>query len=324
MVRFTKPITLLTGFLGSGKTTFLNQWLKQKQGTRIAIIENELGKESPDGFLIEKGDEDILEINSGCFCCSGQNKLMSLLEQLADRQTEFDEIIIELTGIANPLQLIEQLTRHPLLREHFPLQKVICIIDSEAITCWSEANPELISQLVASDIWVWNRCTNLTSEERIAQQSHFAMLNPLASHHYVEGKKFPVSAIEDAGVDGGIPTISAAESQYRQLKKHDIKALHFKYSGFFQIDMLYYRLFQLMVVQSGDLLRIKAVLNKPDETHRIILQGAGRHVYMDAGPPWEADEPRTNTLLLIGKHLNQENFDKLFKKYLNVAESAST
>jgi G3E family GTPase len=314
MTAFVRPVTLLTGFLGSGKTTFLNQWIKAKRPLRIAIIENELGKESPDGMLIEATYDDILEINSGCFCCSGQRRLMDLLEHLADRHLEFDEIVIELTGIANPLSLKEQLTKHPLLRAHFPLKQIICLIDTETITERSKSNEEVVAQLVASDIWVWNHCESVSYDELQNLQAEFSELNPFALHYRNSGKTFPVEEVFNS--QNCEPGIAELKKRDTITNTHEIHALSFSFPGHFRIDMLYYRLFQLMHIQNGDLMRIKAVLYKPDEAHKIILQGAGRHVYMDPGPIWEESEQKTNTILLIGKSLVEENYRKLFSRYL--------
>src|SRR4029078_270128 len=100
------PVTILTGFLGAGKTTLLNRILKEDHGHRIAVIENEFGEVGVDSAIIEKSDEQILEMNNGCICCTGRVDLIKILGTLKDKRDtgalKFDRVIIETTGMADP------------------------------------------------------------------------------------------------------------------------------------------------------------------------------------------------------------------------------
>ena len=102
MKQSQKPVTILTGFLGAGKTTFLNHLLKEKSDIRYAIIENEFGEQGIDGELVIHPDQTIVELNNGCLCCTLNDNLYEILNELFDRREEFDEIIIEATGVADP------------------------------------------------------------------------------------------------------------------------------------------------------------------------------------------------------------------------------
>ena len=96
------PVTIITGFLGAGKTTLLNQIIAQKNDTRFAIIENEIGAVNLDSEFIIGADEDIFQITDGCLCCSLSVELSKLLGELIRRKSEFNHLIIETTGIADP------------------------------------------------------------------------------------------------------------------------------------------------------------------------------------------------------------------------------
>ncbi|MGH8745034.1 MAG: CobW family GTP-binding protein, partial [Burkholderiales bacterium] len=93
------PVTILTGFLGSGKTTLLNRILKEDHGRRVAVIENEFGEVGVDNEIIESGDEQIVEMNNGCICCTVRGDLIKILGDLKDRRNagslKFDRVIIE-------------------------------------------------------------------------------------------------------------------------------------------------------------------------------------------------------------------------------------
>src|SRR6201981_2564199 len=96
------PVTILTGFLGSGKTTLLNRILREDHGHRIAVIENEFGEVGVDSDLIEKGDEQIVQMNNGCICCTVRGDLIRILGDLMKRREKFDHILVETTGMADP------------------------------------------------------------------------------------------------------------------------------------------------------------------------------------------------------------------------------
>jgi len=110
-----KPVTILTGFLGAGKTTFLNHLLARNEERRYAIIENEYGRQGIDNELVLRPDETIVQLDSGCLCCTLNDDLYDLLNDLHERRDEFDEIIIEATGLADPTGLAEPFLAHPLI-----------------------------------------------------------------------------------------------------------------------------------------------------------------------------------------------------------------
>src|SRR6187401_3267575 len=100
------PVTILTGFLGSGKTTLLNRILKEDHGHRIAVIENEFGESGIDSEIIEKSEEQIIEMNNGCICCTVRGDLIRILGTLREKRDQgslkFDRVVIETTGMADP------------------------------------------------------------------------------------------------------------------------------------------------------------------------------------------------------------------------------
>ena len=128
-----KPVTILTGFLGAGKTTFLNHLLQENEDIRYLIIENEFGEQSIDNELLLQPKESIIEFKNGCLCCSMNGNLYDILNDLYERRSEFDEIIIEATGIADPVGLVEPFIVHPLINKHFPIAAIICLVDAELV-----------------------------------------------------------------------------------------------------------------------------------------------------------------------------------------------
>jgi len=146
------PVTIITGFLGAGKTTFLNHLLQENTDSRYAIIENEFGAQGIDNELVLRPDETIVELNNGCLCCTLNENLYDILNELFDRRSEFDEINIEATGVADPTGLAEPFIAHPLIKKHFPLKAIICLVDAEQVEDQLKETEEAINQITFSDI----------------------------------------------------------------------------------------------------------------------------------------------------------------------------
>ena len=124
------PVTILTGFLGAGKTTLLNRILTEEHGQRIAVIENEFGEEGIDNDLLFQGEEQIVEMNNGCICCTVRGDLVRILGELSEKreqgQIHFERVIIETTGLADP----------PQSPRPFSLKKL-----SRTVICWTPLLP---------------------------------------------------------------------------------------------------------------------------------------------------------------------------------------
>ena len=123
------PVTLLTGFLGAGKTTLLEHLLKSDTGLRFAIIENEFGDVGIDGSLFTAPRDTVFELNDGCVCCTVRDDLLLTLEQILMRRSEFDHVIIETTGLAEPGPVMRLFDR-PNIRAGFSLNGVVTVVDA--------------------------------------------------------------------------------------------------------------------------------------------------------------------------------------------------
>ena len=124
------PVTIISGFLGSGKTTLLNHILKNQVGIKTAVLVNEFGEIGIDNDLIIKSDEDMIELNNGCICCTINGELLDTVSKLLERQGEIDYLIIETTGLADPLPIALTFASGDL-REKVRLDSIITVIDGE-------------------------------------------------------------------------------------------------------------------------------------------------------------------------------------------------
>ncbi len=160
------PVYIITGFLGSGKTTFLNHFLKSKNNERIVVIENEIGKINIDGATLVTNTNDIIELTAGCICCSLNDELFDLLEELYVKKDEIDRILIETTGIADPGAIAVTFLNHPAVIKDFELINVIGVIDALFIESWLSETEEAIRQIAASDILLINKTDQISNEAK--------------------------------------------------------------------------------------------------------------------------------------------------------------
>ena len=158
------PITLLTGFLGAGKTTLVNRLLSAPDAGKIAVIVNEFGEIGIDGDLIARANEDMLELTNGCICCAAQGDLMDGLNRLflrkiglAEPQVDFDKIVIETTGIADPSPLARLFYTDMKLDLTFRLDAVLTVVDLKHVTGQITRSPEAQKQIAIADKLIFNK-----------------------------------------------------------------------------------------------------------------------------------------------------------------------
>lgn len=159
------PVTIITGFLGSGKTTLLNHILAMQKGLRIAVLVNEIGEIGIDGELIVSAGDDILELSNGCICCSINNDLMDAVFKILHRECPVDYVIVETTGLADPLPVVLAFLRSEF-REIIRVDSVIAIADAENFSLDLFDTTVAQHQLRFTDIVLLNKC-DLVDVERL-------------------------------------------------------------------------------------------------------------------------------------------------------------
>jgi G3E family GTPase len=181
----TIPITLLTGFLGSGKTTILNHLLRQPSLSRAVVIVNEFGEIGIDHDLIETGSEDIVVLQGGCVCCAVRSDLVDTLRSLFQKRVrgqiaEFDRVVIETTGLADPAPIINSLITDPIVGARYRLDGVVTAVD--AVNGWNTLDraPEAVKQAALADRLVLTK-TDLAQAETVGRLTQrLRALNPSA------------------------------------------------------------------------------------------------------------------------------------------------
>ncbi len=165
------PITIISGFLGSGKTTLLNHILKNQVGIKTAVLVNEFGEIGIDNELIIKTAEDMIELNNGCICCTINGELLNTVSKILDRPEKLDYLIVETTGLADPLPVAMTFAGGDL-REKVRLDSIITLIDADNFDFDLKKSSVAYSQILYGDILLINKCDLVTDAHLNKIESH--------------------------------------------------------------------------------------------------------------------------------------------------------
>jgi G3E family GTPase len=177
------PVTVLTGYLGAGKTTLLNRILSEDHGRRYAVIVNEFGEIGIDNDLILNSDEELFEMNNGCICCTVRGDLIRTLHGLLEKGGNFDAIIVETTGLADPGPVAQTFFVDPFLQARTVLDSVTTVVDAKHILLRLADSREAVEQVAFADQIVLNK-TELVDEKALREvETRLRKINPLAPIH---------------------------------------------------------------------------------------------------------------------------------------------
>jgi len=196
------PATILTGFLGAGKTTLLKRVLSEAHGQKIAVIENEFGEENIDNeILVADRDEQIIQMSNGCVCCTIREDLRSTLAELAEKrrkgELQFDRVVIETTGVADPGPVAQTFFMDDEIAESYLLDSVLTLVDAKHAGAQLDSRQEARRQIGFADK-IFISKTDLVSKEDVAALIHrIKHMNPRAQQRQVHFGEVPIAEVFD-------------------------------------------------------------------------------------------------------------------------------
>ncbi|WP_296040098.1 GTP-binding protein [uncultured Agrobacterium sp.] len=193
------PVTVLTGYLGAGKTTLLNRILTENHGKKYAVIVNEFGEIGIDNDLIVESDEEIYEMNNGCICCTVRGDLIRVVEGLMRRPDRFDGIIVETTGLADPVPVAQTFFMDDDVRAKTELDAVVALVDAKHLPLRLKDSREAEDQIAFADVVVINKSDLVTKEELARIEDIVRAINPSARIYKTERSGVDLARVLDQG-----------------------------------------------------------------------------------------------------------------------------
>ncbi|MCG8592172.1 MAG: GTP-binding protein [Proteobacteria bacterium] len=300
------PVTLVTGFLGAGKTTLLNHVLDTAGERRFAVVENEFGDLGIDSDLVATPAEAVFALNEGCVCCTVRDDLVELFEQLAARVEDFDHVLVETSGLADPgpVMRVFELAR---IRAAFRLDGVVTVVDAHHVEKDLGDTETCAEQITYADLLVLNKTDRLSETRLSSLEARLALLNPLARRVRAVQARVPVREVVQLG--GHDFRAEAPHEEARpdvhSTHRHDesIASVAVEAAGDIDVDRLDRWLGSLVRRRDIELLRMKGVLAVPGQARRFVFHGVRAVVDVVPGRPW-GEETRTNRAVFIGRGLD--------------------
>ena len=299
------PVTIITGFLGSGKTTLINKILHNKHKLKVAVLVNEFGDINIDTQLLMDVNENMLELSNGCICCTINEGLVDAVYQVLESDKKVDYLIIETTGVADPLPIILTFLSTEL-KDLTYLDSVLTLVDSENFTPDHFDSEAALKQIAYGDIILLNK-TDLVSQDRVDYlESYIKTVNKGARILRTEYSKIPSYLILDVNTSKLRPYfIEDNNDKYEVQKKSQNHLIN---DGFTSVSFRSARPFSAMKFQNNfidelpeNIFRAKGILWFQESESKHIFQLSGRRYDMQI-EKWSITP--TNQLVLIGRDLD--------------------
>lgn len=335
------PVTVITGFLGAGKTTVVRNLLQNNQGRRIAVLVNEFGEVGIDGELLRScgvcDDDDInnsiVELTNGCLCCTVQEEFLPTMQELLKRRDRIDNIVIETSGLALPKPLI-QAFRWLEIRNGATVDGVVTVVDCEALaggqfvgnlaalTAQREADESIDheteieelfeDQLACADMVLLSKVDRVDAANQVKIQNWLQDKLPkgvkIVQSHLGEIDPNLLLGFNAAVEDN----IDSRPSHHDTEEEHDhddeINSIHISLEQEFEPKTLISRLQQL--VQEQEIYRIKGFVAVPKKAMRLVIQGVGQRFEQFYDRPWKTGENRQTNLVIIGRELERSHIEQ--------------
>lgn len=335
------PATILTGFLGSGKTTLLKRVLAEAHGQKIAVIENEFGEENIDNdILVSDSKEQIIQMSNGCICCTIREDLREALQLLAAKKRQglldFDRVVIETTGVADPGPVAQTFFMDDEIAESYLLDSILTLVDAKHANQQLDDRQEARRQVGFAD-QIFISKTDLVSADEVSDLQHrLKHMNPRAPQKVVHFGEVALSEVFDlrgfnlnTKLDIDPDFLKEDDHDHHEHHDHahgeqcdhpshqhghhhahddDVKSFVFRSDRAFDPAKLEDFLGAVVNIYGPRMLRYKGVLYMKGTERKVIFQGVHQLMGSDLGPAWATDEKRCSKMVFIGIDLPQDIF----------------
>ncbi len=346
------PVTVLTGYLGSGKTTLLNRILSENHGKRYAVIVNEFGEIGIDNDLIVESDEEIYEMNNGCVCCTVRGDLIRVVEGLMRRPGRFDAIIVETTGLADPVPVAQTFFMDDDVRQKTERDAVVALVDAKHLPLRLKDSREAEDQIAFADVVVLNK-TDLVNDDELRQvEATIRAINPTAKIHRTTRAGVALDQVLDRGAFD-LQRVLADDPHFLDAHDHDhdhdhacgpdcnhdhhhhdhhhhdhdhdhdhgdvspihdvtVKSVSLR-GGDMDPKKFFPWIEKITQMEGPNILRLKGIIAIKDDPDRYVLQGVHMIIEGDHQRAWKDGEKRESRLVFIGRELDTERLTRSFE-----------
>ncbi|BCG91558.1 CobW family GTP-binding protein [Mesorhizobium sp. 131-2-1] len=338
------PVTVLTGYLGAGKTTLLNRILSENHGKRYAVIVNEFGEIGIDNDLIVESDEEIYEMNNGCVCCTVRGDLIRVVEGLMRRPGRFDAIVVETTGLADPVPVAQTFFMDDDVRSKTKLDAVVALVDAKHLPLRLKDSKEAEDQIAFADVVVLNKTDLVTPDELAKVEATIRAINPAARIHRTQRAGVALTEVLDRGA---FDLARALENDPHFLEAHDHDHDHDHHDhdhhdhdghdhhhhdhahpsdihdvtvqsvslrgGEMDPKKFFPWIEKITQMEGPNILRLKGIIALKGDDERYVIQGVHMIIEGDHQRAWKEGEKHESRLVFIGRELDAERLRKSFE-----------
>src|SRR6478735_7712259 len=335
------PATILTGFLGSGKTTLLKRVLSEAHGQKIAVIENEFGEENIDSdILVTESKEQIIQMSNGCICCTIREDLRETLQLLAAKKRkgllDFDRVVIETTGLADPGPVAQTFFMDDEIAESYLLDSILTLVDAKHAPQQLNDRQEARRQVGFADQIFISKSDLVAEEETEALIHRLKHMNPRAPQQKVHFGEVPIKDVFDLrgfnlnakldidpdflkeeeahdhdhahGEHCDHPSHAHEGQGHHHHHDDDVKSFVYRSDRAFDPARLEDFLGAIVNIYGPRMLRYKGVLHMQGTERKVIFQGVHQLMGSDLGPAWGEGEQRNSKMVFIGIDLPKDIF----------------
>jgi len=328
------PVSIVTGFLGSGKTTLINRLLKRPDMNRVAVIVNEFGEQSIDHDLVQVSSEQMMLLNNGCLCCVLRGDLQETMRDLfVKRRTgeiiDFDRVVVETTGLADPAPVMQTLMTDTMLQNEYRLDCVVTLVDAINGPGQLDTMQEAVKQAALADRLVITK-TDLAQEAAVVQlENRLRELNPQAPMKRAVNGEIDLPFLINVGLTTARSRLEEVErwmgadvhDEHGHVHRHDAAVTSFslRYDRPFTWAAFSQCIEVLTALRGPDLLRVKGLVNVERRNGPLVVQGV-QHLFH---PPIELAEwpsaDRATRLVFITRGIERASVENLFAAITSVA-----